>query len=122
LEDRKDEARNLFVLRFLKSRFSPPLPPIILERGPNFVYAPSGTDEICPIPTVRQVVEDEPGITAGKLYAKLMALTGCGERTAINSTSRTVQIGFIERKEQGRSVIYRPLVQKSLCTNQPVAE
>jgi hypothetical protein len=119
LEDRKDEARKLCVLRFLKSRFSPPLPPIILERGPNFVYTPSGTDEICPIPTVRQVVEDTPGIAAKELYRHLAAQVGCSERTAMKSTARTVDLGFIRREEKGKYVNFHPtgLVKSEDFTN-----
>jgi KaiC/GvpD/RAD55 family RecA-like ATPase len=116
-EERKNEAKFLRTLRFAKTRFCAPVPAMILEMDSSFIFSPSGEDEVCPLPTVRSAVEENPGIAAGKLFDLLISLTGCGKRTAINSTGRAVQLGLIDRKEQGRFVFYNPSVQKALCTN-----
>ena len=119
LEEKEDEARKLRVLRFSKTRFNLPMPPMLLEVGTNLVFVPSGEDEICPVFTVRQTVGDKPGIGATDLYSELMKATGCGKRTAINSTARAVELGFIRREERGKFVNYFSvgLVQKEDCTN-----
>jgi hypothetical protein len=108
LEEREHEARKLRALRFSKTRFNLPMPTIILEVGPNLVFAPSGEDEICPVFTVRQVVEDAPGIAAMNLYGKLMGLTGCSDKTAKKSTARAIELGFIRREKSGRNVFFHP--------------
>ena len=113
-EEKKNEQKFLRTLRFAKTRFCSPVPPMILEMDANLVFHPSGEDEICPIFTVRQAVEDSPGITASKLYALLSSLTGCGRRTAINSTARAFELGAIRREEKGKFVLYLPA---SDCTD-----
>jgi hypothetical protein len=109
LEEKDDEARKLRVLRFSKTRYNLPMPPMLLEVGTNLVFAPSGEDEICPVFTVRQTVDDTPGVPASKLYKLLAARTGCSERTAMRSTGRTVDLGFIQREERGKSVNFYPI-------------
>lgn len=108
LEEREHEARKLRVLRFSKTRFNLPMPPMILEVGTNLVFVPSGEDEICPIYTVRQAVEDNPGIAATKLYQTLMMLTGCSDKTAKKAAFRAVDLGYIRREEKGKYVNYHP--------------
>lgn len=109
LEHRDHEARTLRTLRFSKVRYCAPVPAMVLEVGTNLVFSPSGLDELCPPFTVRQVVDDHPsGIRASDLYEKLEKLSGCGRRTAINATQRTVELQFIRREERGRTVLYLP--------------
>ena len=124
LEARKDEARELRLLQFSKTRYNLPMPPMLLEVGTNLVFAPSGVDEICPVFTVRTAVEDNPGISATLLYQTLMTLTGCGKVTAIKSTARTVNLGFIRRQGKTKPVNFYPagLVQNEDCTNNEGAE
>jgi hypothetical protein len=118
LEEKDDEARKLRVLRFSKTRYNLPMPPMLLEVGTNLVFVPSGEDEICPVFTVRQKVDDTPGIGATELYAELMKATGCGKRTAITSTGRSVALGFIRREERGKFVDYYPAFSANEdCTN-----
>jgi hypothetical protein len=119
LEEKDDEARKLRVLRFSKTRYNLPMPPMLLEVGTNLVFVPSGDDEICPVFTVRMKVDDTPGIGATDLYAALMKATGCGKRTAINSTGRAVELGFIRRVERGKFVDYHPagIGATGDCTN-----
>jgi hypothetical protein len=119
IEEREDEARKLRLLRFSKTRYNLPMPPMLLEVGTNLVFVPSGVDEICPVFTVRQVVEDKPGIGATELYADLMKATGCGKRTAISSTSRAVDLGFIRRHGKTKPVNYYPAFISEIgdCTN-----
>jgi hypothetical protein len=118
IEEREDEARKLRLLRFSKTRYNLPMPPLLLEVGTNLVFVPSGIDEICPVFTVRQAVEDNSGIAATKLYQLLMNLTGCGKRTAINSTARTVDLGFIRREGNTKPVNFYPCFSaKEDCTN-----
>ena len=108
LEEKDDEARKLRVLRFSKTRYNLPMPPMLLEVGTNLVFVPSGEDEICPVFTVRQTVDDTPGIAASKLYKQLASLTGCSERTAMKSTARAVELGFIRRKGDTKPVNFYP--------------
>jgi hypothetical protein len=124
LEERDDEARKLRVLRFPKTRFNVGMPGIVLEVRPDLVMAPSGDDEICPVFTVRQAVEDSPGIMASKLYTLLRSLTGCGERTAIKSTARAVDLGFIRREGKTKPVYYFPKEITAIggCTNNEEAD
>ncbi len=108
IEEREDEARKLRLLRFSKTRYNLPMPAMLLEAGTNLGFAPSGIYEICPVFTVRQSVEDNPGIAATKLYQLLMNLTGCSDKTAKKSTARTVDLGFIRRKEHSKYVNFYP--------------
>jgi hypothetical protein len=109
LEEREHESRKLRVLRFPKTRFNLPMPPMILEVGTNLVFVPSGEDETCPVFTVRQAVEDNPGIAATKLYRMLMSLTGCSRPTADKAARRAAELGFISRVEQSKYVNYFPV-------------
>jgi len=124
-EEKEDEARKLRIIRFQKTRYCPPLAPMIVEAGPNFVFSPSGIEEICPVFTVRAVVEETlNGIAAGLLYKQLVSLTGCSGRTAMRAAMRTAELGFIDRKERGRNVYYHPARQVTLdlVTNQTEGE
>jgi len=119
IEEREDEARKLRLIRFPKTRYNLPMPPLLVEVGPNLVFVPSGLEEVCPPFTVRQVVEDHPGICGNELYAELTKLTGCSRRTAISATNRTVTLGFIRRVVSGRVTNYHPVgakVQSDDCT------
>ena len=109
LEEREHESRKLRVLRFPKTRFNLPMPPMILEVGTNLVFVPSGEDETCPVFIVRQAVEDNPGIAATKLYRMLMSLTGCSRPTADKAARRAAELGFISRVEQSKYVNYFPV-------------
>ncbi len=118
LEERDDEARKLRVLRFPKTRFNVGMPGIVLEVRPDLVMMPSGDDEICPVFTVRQAVEDTPGIHAGRLYALLVSLTGCAERTAMRATARAVELQLIRREGKTKPVtFFPPISDKSNVTN-----
>jgi len=87
---------------------------MILEMDGNLVFHPSGEDEICPIFTVRQAVEDSPGISASKLYRLLASITGCSERTAMHSTARAVELDAIRREGKSKPVNFYPVGN---CTN-----
>ncbi|MHB8783769.1 MAG: AAA family ATPase [Desulfobacteria bacterium] len=119
IEEREDEARKLRLIRFSKTRYNLPLPPMLLEVGTDLVFVPSGIDEICPVFTVRQTVDDKPGIGATELYTALMKATGCGKRTAITSTGRAVELGFIRRHGNTKPVNYYPAFIREIgdCTN-----
>ena len=118
LEERVDEARTLRTLRFNKTRFTAPMPAMIVEVRPDLVMVPSGFDEICPVFTVRQTIEDNPGIPAGKLYDLLTARTGASRRTAMRATARAVELQMIHREETGRGVTFSPrLVTTAHVTN-----
>ncbi len=58
--------------------------------------------------TVRQAVEDSPGIAATKLYQTLMTLTGCSDKTAKKAAFQAVDLGYIRREEKGKYVNYFP--------------
>jgi KaiC/GvpD/RAD55 family RecA-like ATPase len=107
-EERKNELKFLRTLRFAKTRFCSPVPSLILEMDSNFIFSPSGEDEICPIPTVRQAVEENPGIAATKLYHLLMSLTGCSRPTADKAARRAAELEYIIREERGKYVNYYP--------------
>jgi KaiC/GvpD/RAD55 family RecA-like ATPase len=114
-EERKNDLKFLRTLRFAKTRFCSPVPAMILEMDANLVFRPSGEDEICPIFTVRQVVEENPGIAAGALYRLLSATTGSSVRTAIRSTARATELGMILREEKGTRVKFHPPALTKEC-------
>lgn len=118
-EERKNELKFLRTLRFAKTRFCSPVPAMILEMDANLVFRPSGEDEICPIFTVRQVVEENPGIAAGALYLLLSSTTGSSVRTAMRSTARATELGMILREERGTRVKFHPpaAVKEGAVTN-----
>lgn len=109
IAEREHEARKLRVLRFEKTRFNLQMPPLVLEVGTNLVFVPSGEDEKCPLFTVRQTVEDNPGIAATKLYRILMSLTGCSRPTADKAAKRAAEIGLVNRIERSKYVNYYPV-------------
>lgn|GEM_PF-2372094 len=118
LEEKEDEARKLRVLRFPKTRFAVSLPAVVLEVDPlSLVMLPSGEDELCPVFTIRGVVGNHPGIRGGELYRALSSATGCSTRTAMRSTLRAVQLGYVRREEKGREVFYHPIGDKANVTN-----
>jgi KaiC/GvpD/RAD55 family RecA-like ATPase len=107
-EERKNELRFLRALRFPKTRFCSPVPALILEMDRNFIFTPSGEDEACPIYLVRQIVEENPGIAATKLYQLLMAATGCSRPTADKAARKAAELGYVIREERGKYVNYYP--------------
>jgi KaiC/GvpD/RAD55 family RecA-like ATPase len=107
-EEKKNEHKFLRTLRFAKTRFCAPLPAMILEMDGNLVFIPTSEDEICPTFTVKQAVEETPGIAAGKLYALLMTLTGCSDKTAKKATARAVELGSVRREERSKFVNFYP--------------
>lgn len=107
-EERKNELKFLRTLRFLKTRFCSPVPAMILEMDANLVFKPSGEEEICPIFTVRQMVEENPGIAAGALYKMLQSATGAAVRTTMRSTARATDLGMVRREEKGNRVMFHP--------------
>ena len=109
-EERKNELKILRTLRFAKTRFCSPVPAMILEMDSNLVFHPSGEDELCPGFTVRQAVEDNPGIAATKLYQLLMSLTGCSRPTADKAARMAAELGSIRRVERSKYVNYYPVV------------
>ena len=111
-EERKNELKFLRTLRFAKTRFCSPVPAMILEMDANLVFRPSGEDEICPIFTVRQTVEENPGIAAGSLYRLLSSATGASARTAMRSTARATELRMIRREEKGNRVMFHPPADK----------
>jgi len=117
-EEKKNEHKFLRTLRFAKTRFCAPLPSMILEMDGNLVFTPTSEDEICPPFTVRQAVDETPGIAAGKLYSLLMSLTGCSDKTAKKATARAVELGSIRREERSKYVNFYPgLVKSGLFPN-----
>jgi AAA domain/Bifunctional DNA primase/polymerase, N-terminal/Primase C terminal 1 (PriCT-1) len=107
-EERKNELKFLRTLRFAKTRFCSPVPAMILEMDANLVFKPSGEEEICPIFTVRQMVEETPGIAAGALYKMLSSATGAAIRTAMRSAARATELGMVRREEKGNRVMFHP--------------
>jgi KaiC/GvpD/RAD55 family RecA-like ATPase len=113
-EERKNEQKFLRTLRFAKTRFCSPVPAMILEMDGNLVFHPSGEDEICPIFTVKQTVEENPGIAAGALYKMLSSATGASVRTAMRSTARAAELGMVRRKEEGTRIKFHPALVVSV--------
>ncbi len=95
-ERRDHEARVLRVLRFQKTRFCAQPPALVLDMGTNLVFCASGDEETCPVFTVREVVAENPGIRASKLYAELRWKTGCSKPTAIQAVKRAETLGYVE--------------------------
>lgn len=111
LEERFSNAKMLRTLSFRKTRFCAPIHPMTLEMSPSFVFTATGEDEICPVFTVRQVVEDNNPILWGDLCNKLMEQTGCSRTSAYSAIRRCLDMGVVEKKRQGRTTIYTPKVQ-----------
>jgi hypothetical protein len=121
-EKRDHEARVLRVLRFQKTRFCAQPPALVLDMGTNLVFCASGEEETCPVFTVRQVVADNPGIRASKLYTELTWKTGCSKPTAIHAVKRAETLGYVECREfSSKHKEYHPkgeeLVKSGRLTN-----
>jgi hypothetical protein len=107
-EEKKHDAKFLRVLRFDKTRFCAPIPGLTLEMDNNFVFRAIDEDSICPVFTIRQAVEDTPGIGAAKLYKTLSTMVGCSERTAMRAVADAAKAGYVLREDRGRFVNFHP--------------
>jgi hypothetical protein len=102
LEERKHESKTLRTLGFDKTRFCATPPYMALEMDYNYVFTPSGEDELCPVTTIKQVVGDNPGITTEELARRLKNTTGCSIRTAYRGLARARELNEIEERQDGR--------------------
>jgi hypothetical protein len=109
-EEKKNDAKFLRILRFNKTRFCAPIPAITLEMDTSFVFRVAEDDATCPVFSIRQVVEDSPGIGATKLYDALSGMVGCSKRTAMRGVADAVKIGYIRREERSKFVTFHPVL------------
>jgi len=122
-EEKKNETKFLRTLRFDKTRFCAPIPGITMEMDSNFVFRPVDEGAICPVFSIRQAVEDNPGIGASKLYDLLSTTVGCSTRTAMRGVSDAVSLGHIRREEHSKFVTFHPaLVTNGSVTNNEEAK